>query len=66
MSTRLHPHLRAETSGPVHTLTLDNPEALNAQAPSLWLALAQAAREVPDTIRVVVLAAEGGSRPYVA
>ena len=58
---RLHPHLRAETSGPVHTLTLDNPEALNAQAPSLWLALAQAAREVPDTVRVVVLAAEGGS-----
>lgn len=61
MSTRLHPHLRAETSGPVHTLTLVNPTALNAQTPSLWLALAQAAREVPDTVRVVVLAAEGGS-----
>ncbi len=43
------------------TLTLCDPEHLNAQVPSMWLALAQIAHDLPDDVRVVVFAAEGRS-----
>ncbi|MGW5239717.1 enoyl-CoA hydratase/isomerase family protein [Monashia sp. NPDC004114] len=54
-----HPHLRVETDGPVRTITLDNAARRNAQTPSLWTALAQEARAVPDEVRVVVLSGAG-------
>jgi enoyl-CoA hydratase/carnithine racemase len=54
-----HPHLRVETDGPVRTITLDRPAKRNAQTPSLWAALAEEARAVPDDVRVVVLAGAG-------
>jgi enoyl-CoA hydratase/carnithine racemase len=54
-----HPHLRVETDGPVRTLTLDHPEKRNAQTPSLWAALAEEARSVPEDVRVVVLRGAG-------
>ncbi|WP_323100003.1 enoyl-CoA hydratase/isomerase family protein [Intrasporangium sp. YIM S08009] len=56
---RPHPHLRVETAGPVRTLVLDHPDKRNAQTPSLWAALAEQARSVPDDVRVVVLRGEG-------
>ena len=56
---RPHPHLRVETDGPVRTITLDHPAKRNAQTPSLWAALAEQARAVPDAVRVVVIAGEG-------
>jgi enoyl-CoA hydratase/carnithine racemase len=54
-----HPHLRVETDGPVRTITLDHPEKRNAQTPSLWAALAEEARSLPEEVRVVVLRGEG-------
>ena len=56
-----HPHLVVETDGPVRTITLDNPSRLNAQTPSLWRALADEARSLPEQVRVVVLRGEGAS-----
>ncbi len=41
------------------TLTLANPDQLNAQVPSLWTALAAVGADLPDDVRVVVLRAEG-------
>lgn len=43
------------------TLTLDYPERHNAQVPSLWLALAQVGRELPDDVRVVLIRGAGPS-----
>ncbi len=54
-----HPHLRVETDGPVRTITLANAARRNAQTPSLWKALAQEARAVPEDVRVVVLTGAG-------
>lgn len=54
-----HPHLRVETDGPVRTLTLDRPDKRNAQTPSLWAALADEARSLPEDVRVVVLRGAG-------
>jgi enoyl-CoA hydratase/carnithine racemase len=56
---RPHPHLRVETSGALRTVTLDHADKRNAQTPSLWSALAEQARSVPDDVRVVVLRGEG-------
>ncbi|HET7398074.1 MAG TPA: enoyl-CoA hydratase/isomerase family protein [Intrasporangium sp.] len=56
-----HPHLRVETDGAVRTVTLDHAERHNAQTPSLWAALAEEARSVPDEVRVVVLRGAGPS-----
>ncbi|MBK8469341.1 MAG: enoyl-CoA hydratase/isomerase family protein [Candidatus Phosphoribacter sp.] len=56
-----HPAIRVEHEEAVCTVTLCNPEHLNAQVPSMWLALAQIAHSLPEKIRVVVLAAEGRS-----
>jgi enoyl-CoA hydratase/carnithine racemase len=58
-ASRPHPHLRVETDGPVHVVTLDRPDKRNAQTPSLWRALAEQARAVPDEVRVVVLRGAG-------
>jgi enoyl-CoA hydratase/carnithine racemase len=54
-----HPHLRVETDGPVRVVTLDRPDKRNAQTPSLWRALAEQARTLPDEVRVVVLRGAG-------
>ena len=53
--------LRVEQSGPVLTITLDRPERRNAQAPSLWSALAEIGAGLSPTVRVVVIRAEGPS-----
>jgi len=57
--TNPHPHLRVETDGPVRVVTLDRPDKRNAQTPSLWRALAEEARSLPDEVRVVVLRGAG-------
>jgi len=54
-----HPHLTITDDGPVRTITVNRPEARNAQVPSLWSALATLARELPDDTRVVVLRGAG-------
>lgn len=59
--TRPHPHLSVRRAGPVLSITLDNPTRRNAQTPSLWLALADVARSIPDEVRVVVLRGAGPS-----
>ncbi len=41
------------------TLTLANPDALNAQVPSLWTALAEVGGSLPADCRVVVIRGEG-------
>lgn len=56
---RPHPHLEVRREGPVLHLTLDNPTRRNAQTPSLWLALGEVARTLPDDVRVVVLRGTG-------
>jgi enoyl-CoA hydratase/carnithine racemase len=53
--------LRVEQSGPVLTITLDSPEHRNAQAPSLWSALAEVGASLDPSVRVVVVRAEGPS-----
>ncbi len=42
-------------------MTLCRPELRNAQSPSTWAALAEIGRSLPDTVRVVLLKAEGPS-----
>jgi enoyl-CoA hydratase/carnithine racemase len=41
------------------TITLSRPNRLNAQTPTLWLALREIGRELPGTVRVVVVRGEG-------
>ncbi|MFD7923180.1 enoyl-CoA hydratase/isomerase family protein [Streptomyces sp. NPDC059740] len=43
------------------TVTLTNAAKRNVQSPAFWRALTQAGRELPGTVRVVVLRAEGVS-----
>jgi enoyl-CoA hydratase/carnithine racemase len=57
----VHPALRVSHEGSVLTVTLANPDARNAQTPSLWLALAEVGESVPAEVRVVVIRAEGAS-----
>ena len=61
MQYQPHPMLRVEQSGPVLTITLDRPAHRNAQAPSLWSALAEIGAGLSPTVRVVVLRAQGPS-----
>lgn len=56
-----HPAIRVDHEGPVVRVTLCNPGQLNAQVPSMWLALAEIAHSLAEEVRVVVLAAEGRS-----
>lgn len=60
-NTRPHPHLSLRSDGAVLTVTLDNASRRNPQTPSLWFALADVARTLPDEVRVVVLAGAGAS-----
>lgn len=56
--------LTAEDATPgvaVATVTLSNPAKRNAQSPALWRALAEAGRQLPGSVRVVVLRGEGVS-----
>jgi enoyl-CoA hydratase/carnithine racemase len=60
-SSRPHPILRIERSGPLLTLTLDCPERRNCQVPSLWSALARVGEDLDPSVRVVIIRAEGPS-----
>ncbi len=53
--------VRIEPDGPVLTVVLDRPEALNAQTPATWQALAAVGAGLPPEVRVVVLRAAGPS-----
>lgn len=46
-------------SGERATLTLDRPERLNCQSPTMWDDLVRARRQLPGTVRVVVIQAQG-------
>jgi enoyl-CoA hydratase/carnithine racemase len=59
--SRPHPLLRVQQSGPVLMITLDGPRQRNAQAPSLWLALAEVGSGLDRSVRVVLVRAEGPS-----
>jgi len=54
-------HLRVDRTGPVVTVTLDRPEARNAQTPTTWRALAAVGASLDDEVRVVVLRGAGAS-----
>lgn len=43
------------------TVTLTSPAKRNAQSPAMWRALAEAGRQLPGSVRVVVLRGEGKS-----
>ncbi|MFD5256210.1 enoyl-CoA hydratase/isomerase family protein [Streptomyces bobili] len=43
------------------TVTLTNPAKRNAQSPAMWRTLAEAGRQLPGSVRVVVLRGEGKS-----
>jgi enoyl-CoA hydratase/carnithine racemase len=47
--------------GSVATVTLDRPEARNAQTPAMWAAMAQVGASMPDEVRVVVVRGAGHS-----
>ncbi|WP_329499022.1 enoyl-CoA hydratase/isomerase family protein [Kitasatospora herbaricolor] len=53
--------VRLEIDGDVALVTLCQPKRRNAQSPAMWRALSAAGRELPGTVRVVVLRAEGVS-----
>ncbi|QFU98372.1 Methylthioacryloyl-CoA hydratase [Luteimicrobium xylanilyticum] len=53
--------MRASLDGPVLTVTLDRPEARNAQTPATWRALAAVGEAVPRDVQVVVLRGAGAS-----
>ena len=53
--------LRVQTSGPILTITLDDPARRNAQVPSLWSALAEIGAGLDASVRVVIVRAEGPS-----
>lgn len=53
--------VRLTVEDAVATVTLTNPNKLNAQSPALWRALTEAGRSLPGSVRVVLLRAEGKS-----
>lgn len=53
--------LRYDVDKAVATVTLHRPDVRNAQTPAMWRALAALGREIPETVRVVVLKGEGHS-----
>ncbi len=48
-------------TGDVATVTLDRPEARNAQTPRTWRTLARIGEEIPDEVRVVLVRGSGKS-----
>ncbi|MEZ0064789.1 enoyl-CoA hydratase/carnithine racemase [Streptacidiphilus sp. MAP12-20] len=50
-----------EVAGELATVTLCRPERRNAQSPAMWRALAAIGRELPGSVRVVLLRADGVS-----
>ena len=52
-------YLRLEIDPPVAVLTLDRPEALNAQTPATWVALNHAHDLLPPEVRVVIVTGAG-------
>ncbi|MER7771752.1 enoyl-CoA hydratase/isomerase family protein [Kitasatospora sp. NPDC096140] len=53
--------VRLEIEGELAVVTLCQPKRRNAQSPALWRALTDAGRELPGSVRVVLLRAEGVS-----
>ncbi|PNG22906.1 enoyl-CoA hydratase/isomerase family protein [Streptomyces cahuitamycinicus] len=53
--------VRLTVDDAIATVTLTNRAKRNAQSPALWRALAEAGRQLPGSVRVVVLRAEGKS-----
>ncbi|WP_033310919.1 enoyl-CoA hydratase/isomerase family protein [Streptomyces iakyrus] len=53
--------VRLTVDDAIATVTLTNPAKRNAQSPALWRALTEAGRQLPGSVRVVVLRAEGKS-----
>jgi enoyl-CoA hydratase/carnithine racemase len=53
--------LRYDVTGPVATITLHRPDVRNAQTPTMWRALADLGREIPEGVRVVVIRGSGQS-----
>ncbi|MFF5978118.1 enoyl-CoA hydratase/isomerase family protein [Streptomyces olindensis] len=53
--------VRLTVDDAIATVTLANPAKRNAQSPALWRALTEAGRQLPGSVRVVVLRAEGKS-----
>ncbi|MEO9323788.1 enoyl-CoA hydratase/isomerase family protein [Nocardioides sp. C4-1] len=53
--------LRLEVDGAVATVTLDKPDARNAQTPTMWRTLAEIGAELPDDVRVVVVRGAGST-----
>lgn len=53
--------LQYDVDGAVATITLHRPEVRNAQTPTMWRALAQIGREIPDDVRVVLVRGAGHS-----
>jgi enoyl-CoA hydratase/carnithine racemase len=53
--------LRYEIDGAVATITLDKPEARNAQTPTMWRTLAAIGADLPDGVRVVVVRGAGAT-----
>jgi len=53
--------LQYDVEGAVATITLHRPEVRNAQTPTMWRALAQIGREIPDDVRVVLVKGSGHS-----
>jgi enoyl-CoA hydratase/carnithine racemase len=51
--------IRLDRAGPVATIVLCRPEALNAQTPAMWERLRTYGRELPGDVRVVVIRGEG-------
>lgn len=53
--------LKYDVDGSVATITLHRPDVRNAQTPTMWLALAELGRQIPDDVRVVVVKGSGHS-----
>jgi enoyl-CoA hydratase/carnithine racemase len=51
--------VRLSCAGPVATVTLCRPDALNAQTPAMWAELSTISRELPGDVRVVIVRGEG-------
>jgi enoyl-CoA hydratase/carnithine racemase len=54
-------HVRVDQVGEVLTVTLDRPDARNAQTPATWAALTAVGEHLPEGVRVVVLRGAGPS-----